>query len=420
MARESLSFMKLLHLAPDDKFMPFVQRTFEAVFPGCNEYRIPVDSQEQPLSFVLPGPGVKAIDRRYWRSQQFTSDLASADCLVINFMTPLFAAAVAKAPPRVLVVWVGWGNDYYKFIEPFLGNFHLPRTAALVSTLRTPRQPMHRRLLQLARRGIESPDHVLPYLANRRGPASGKDWSIINRIIHKVDYVSVLDEEKPLFEKAFPEFKKNYHRIQLYSAEEVFSVGPERMRGPDILLGNSATPTNNHLELFDALESVDLKGRRLITPLNYGKELYGDEIARIGREHFGDSFVPLRHFLPLDEYYNYIANCGTVLMNHVRQQGGTTVATALYKGAKVFMRNENPLLSFYRKIGMRVWSIQDEWEEAARPFEEPSDAERANNRQILESQWGHDAALASIRALEELVAKKRAAGNARSTVQDTP
>jgi dTDP-N-acetylfucosamine:lipid II N-acetylfucosaminyltransferase len=412
--------MKILHFAPDDKFVPFVQRTFDTVFPGRNEYRIPVDTAQQPLRFVLPGAGVQAVTRRYWRSQQIAADLASTDCLVINFMTPLFASAVAKAPPRVLVVWVGWGNDYYKFIEPFLGDFHLPQTAELVSRLKTPPPPVHRRLLQLARRGIESPEQVLPYLVNRNGPAAGKDRAIVNRIIHRIDYVSVLEEEKPLFEKAFPAFHKNYHRIQLYSAEEVFSVGPERMCGPDILVGNSATPTNNHLELFDALAALDLTGRRLVTPLNYGNESYGQEIARIGRGRFGDAFVPLLHFLPLDEYYHRIGNCGTVLMNHVRQQAGTTVATALYKGAKVFLRNENPLLSFYRKLGMTVRSIQDDCGEATRPFEAPPAADRASNRQILESHWGHEAALASIVALEELVARKRAAGDARSTVQDTP
>lgn len=411
--------MKILHFAPDDKFVPFVQRTFETVFPGCNEYRIPIDSNES-LRFVLPGHGVKAVERRYWYSQQLASDLAWADCLVVNFMTPLFAAAVAKAPRDLLVVWVGWGNDYYKFIEPFLGNFHLPRTAELASKLRINHPPIHRRLLDLAKRGFEAPKGVLPYLANRMVSASGERRSIVHRAIKRIDYVSVLEEEKPLFEKAFPEFQKNYHRIQLYSAEDVFSVGPERMCGTDILVGNSATPTNNHLELFDALEPVDLSGRRLIAPLNYGNAIYGDEIARIGRDRFGDSFVPLRHFLPLDEFYNHIANCGTVLMNHVRQQAGTTVATALYKGAKVLLRNENPLLSFYRNMGVKLWSIQDELEKAARPFDEPSDAQRTSNRQILDSYWGHDAALASIRALEEMVAKKRAVGDARSTVQDTP
>lgn len=409
--------MRILHFAPDDKFVPFVQRTFETVFPGCNEYRIPVNPRKG-FEFIKAGPGVIAVEPGYWRSQQLRQDLAWADCLVINFMNPLFAAALAKAPPDTSVIWVGWGADYYIFIEPFLGNFLLPRTSVLASTLRIGNKPMHMRLLELARRGRDSPTHVLPYLANRFGTWSGKDRSIVHRVIDKIDYVSVLEEEKPLFEKAFPEFHKNYHRIQLYSAEEVFSVGPERMRGPDILLGNSATPTNNHLELFEALDSVDLSGRRLIVPLNYGEEIYGDEVERIGRDRFGDVFVPLRNFLSLEEYYSYIASCGTVMMNHVRQQAGTTVATAFYKGAQVFLRNENPLLSFYRKMGIRVWSIQDDLEGVSRPFEEPSSGEQARHRQILESHWGHDAALNSIRELEGLVARKRATGNARATVQD--
>lgn len=409
--------MKILHFAPDDKFVPFVQRTFETVFPGCNQYRIPLD-RGNSFKFIAAGPGVKAVEPGYWHSKQLRQDLVWADCLVINFMTPQFAAALAKAPPDTLVIWAGWGADYYRFIEPFLGDFYLPRTSALVSTLRMTDRPMRLRLLELARRGRESPAHVLALLARRLGSLAGKDESMVHRVIGKIDYVSVLEEEKALFEQAFPEFQKNYHRIQLYSAEEVFSVGPERMCGPDILLGNSATPTNNHLELFDALESADLAGRRLIAPLNYGNEKYGDEIERVGRDRFGDAFEPLRDFMPLDEYYSYIASCGTVMMNHVRQQAGTTVATALYKGAQVFLRNENPLLSFYRNMGIRVWSIQDDLEGVTQPLQAPSVGERASHRQLLESHWGHETALDSIRTLERLAARKRATGNARSTLQD--
>jgi hypothetical protein len=409
--------MKILHFAPDDKFVPFVQRTFETVFPGCNQYRIPFNP-EKSFKFIAAGPGVKAVEPGYWHSKHLRQDLVWADCLVINYMTPQFAAALAKAPPDTLVIWAGWGADYYRFIEPFLGDFYLPRTSALVSTLRITDRPLHLRLLELARRGRESPAHILALLGRRLGSWAGKDRSMVHRVIGKIDYVSVLEEEKALFEQAFPEFEKNYHRIQLYSAEEVFSVGPKRMCGPDILFGNSATPTNNHLEMFDALESADLAGRRLIAPLNYGNKKYGDEIERIGRDRFGDAFVALRDFMPLDEYYSHIASCGTVMMNHVRQQGGTTVATALYKGAQVFLRNENPLLSFYRNMGIRVWSIQNDLEGVTQPFQAPSGGERASHRQVLESHWGHEAALDSIRTLERLAARKRATGNARSTVQD--
>lgn len=396
--------------------MPFVQRTFETVFPGCNQYRIP-GNPRTGFKYIAVDMGVTTVRPDYWRSQRLRKDLEWADCLVVNYMTPQFAAAVAKAPRDTLVVWVGWGADYYRFIEPFLGDFCLPRTSELVSRLRMTDKPIVTRLLRLARRGLESPLYVLPYVGNRLGLWSGKNNSMVHSVIEKIDYVSVLEEEKSYFELAFPKFRKNYHRIQLYSAEEVFSVGPERMCGPDILLGNSATPTNNHLELFDVLASIDLTGRKLIAPLNYGNAIYGDEIERIGRDRFGDAFVPLRNFLPLDEYYSYIASCGTVIMNHVRQQAGTTVAAALYKGAKVFLRNENPLLSFYRRMGIRICSIPDELERAGQPFEGPSAGERVINRQILEGHWGHDTALDAIRALEGLAARKRATGDARSTLQ---
>ena len=98
-----------------------------------------------------------------------------ADCLVINFMTLHSEAAPAKAPPDTMVIWVGWGAGYYRFIEPFLGDFYLPLTSMLVLTLRMTDKPIHLRLLELARRGCESPAHVLRLLASRLGSWAGKD-----------------------------------------------------------------------------------------------------------------------------------------------------------------------------------------------------------------------------------------------------
>jgi len=38
----------------------------------------------------------------------------------------------------------------------------------------------------------------------------------------------------------------------------------------NILLGNSATYTNNHLDCFEVISKIDLNNRKIICPLNYG------------------------------------------------------------------------------------------------------------------------------------------------------
>src|SRR5690606_28840957 len=45
--------------------------------------------------------------------------------------------------------------------------------------------------------------------------------------------------------------------------------------GHNILLGNSSSYTNNHIEAIDQIANLDLQDRRVIIPLNYGDKDYG-------------------------------------------------------------------------------------------------------------------------------------------------
>ena len=391
--------MRILHFAPDDKFLPFLQGTFETVYPGCNAYRIE-KAPGSNFEFALTDSNVKAVDKRYWTSEELDSDLKASDCLVINFMLEAYTHAVKIAPKDLFIVWMGWVADYYRFIEPFMGSFLLSKTNQFIK--------YHGHTIQhYLKQGVKYPSRILPHVSRRIGFHSKEAFSMIPEIVPRLDLVTILDEEIELFEKAFPSYCKKYHRLRLYSAEQTFAVGPSRMNGPDLLIGNSATPTNNHLELFDLLSKFDLDGRHLIVPLNYGDMWYGDAIARMGQKRFGSGFVPLRNFLPLKEYYGYIARCGTVFMNHIRQQAGTTIATALYKGAKVYLRNENPVFRFYRKIGLPIRSIQDDLLRRTDIFGPLGEEDTKLNQVILTDYWGHEAALNAIRELEEMVKNKR-------------
>lgn len=66
--------LRFLHFAPDDKFVPFLQETFEAVFPGKNEYRIARKSDKCP-AFVKSSKTVLRVDKAYWGSARLEQDL---------------------------------------------------------------------------------------------------------------------------------------------------------------------------------------------------------------------------------------------------------------------------------------------------------------------------------------------------------
>lgn len=387
--------MKIVHFAVDDKFIPFIQETFEQVFPDKNYYRVPGNPKEG-LKFVRPASNVCIVGERYWDSSDVADDLQDCDCLIIHFMTRWFMEGILKAPPKCLVVWVGWGADYYYLIEPLLGNLLLPDTTKLSSELIKPRS-----WCDLLFKALQKPSKVFRYI--RRKLMLDRS---IHDVIGRIDLLWVNPEEMSMIETALPGFRGQFHRICYYSAEDTFSVGPDKMSGPDILIGNSATPTNNHLEAFTLISKLQLDDRKIVVPLSYGDQSYGDAIERIGKNLFGSRLVALRHFMPLADYYHAISSCGTVIMNHVRQQAGTTIAAALYKGAKIYLRKENPVFAFYRNMGMRLFSIQEDIVDNDELWSPLSSEEHAAHKRILENYWGRSAALECIAALNDQVQKK--------------
>ena len=76
----------------------------------------------------------------------------------------------------------------------------------------------------------------------------------------------------------------------------------EEELGKHIQLGNSATPTNNHIEAIDWLAQMELGARRVIVPLSYGSDEYRDMVCAYGKKRLGDTFQPVTDFMPFDEY----------------------------------------------------------------------------------------------------------------------
>ena len=129
------------------------------------------------------------------------------------------------------------------------------------------------------------------------------------------------------------------HELPLFTAEDVFERGPAEMAGPDVLVGNSATASNNHADAF-ALLAGCTGGARVVVPLSYGNADYGAQVAALGARLFGDRFDALREWMPIDAYNERIRNCGFVVMNHRRQQAVGNIGAALFKGATVYLRRE--------------------------------------------------------------------------------
>src|SRR5262249_49706535 len=100
-------------------------------------------------------------------------------------------------------------------------------------------------------------------------------------------------------------------------ADEADTSSTEPLNARNILVGNSSSPTSNHVDAFEMLVRLKLGDRKVIVPLSYGgREDYRDHVIKAGNRLFGSNFIPLVEFMPMKDYSALIKACGVYILNH--------------------------------------------------------------------------------------------------------
>ena len=128
-----------------------------------------------------------------------------------------------------------------------------------------------------------------------------------------------------------------------------------------LLVGNSADPSNNHIDMFDkilatgAVEQI----KKIYCPLSYGDHKYGERVERYGHEVFGNMFIPLKDFMPLDEYNAILESVNVAIFNHDRQQAMGNTINLLGMGKKVFIKSGTSTWDLLNRLGITVFDVED-------------------------------------------------------------
>ncbi len=184
-----------------------------------------------------------------------------------------------------------------------------------------------------------------------------------------------------MVKKVNPDFKPEYIPWNYGSLEENMLLG-KKINGNNILIGNNAYYTNNHLDAFEMVHKLGSEGKKIICPLSYGYPWYRELVVRRGRDLFGDSFIPLTDFMPMKDYFDLIGSCSIVIMNQLRQQGMGSISAMLYLGARVFLQPMNPAYQAYKKDGVELFSIE-EAEVHWGPYRQMDEEAIVKNRNII-------------------------------------
>lgn len=152
-----------------------------------------------------------------------------------------------------------------------------------------------------------------------------------------------------------------YHECFMYPSNLYKEYAtPEKLGiAINILLGNSADPTNNHFEILDKLERYKDQDILIYCPLSYGDAKYAEGVVKQGQALFGDKFIPLRDFMPFEKYLELLGQIDIGIFAHKRQQGMGNITTLLGLGKKVYMRSDVTSWGTFEQLGVRLYDVND-------------------------------------------------------------
>ena len=326
---------KILHIMPDDKFNDRAVVRFEEVAPGMSGYLVPATST-RPFEYITSS----LIKPMSYAGITSLFDEGRAKVVFFHSLPTRHRHLVRAVPKTTKIVWIGWGNDYYKTLLrsqfPYPAGLLDPHTIQHFLPNYSKKLPPLRRLKDLLRFALKSQPSAF----------SKKDFK-------RIDYfIPVLKKEYDISRETNPWFTAEYAQW-LYSRKQderqyETCVSPN---AENVMLGNSASLTNNHLDALRILAEGDKKSfTKLFCPLSYGDKKVALSVTDLGKYYFGKKFVPLHEFLSKDSYHAIMRTCHTVVMNHVRQQAGGNINFALNTGVRVVL---NPRSVFRGELNSR-------------------------------------------------------------------
>jgi len=176
--------------------------------------------------------------------------------------------------------------------------------------------------------------------------------------------VNLIDEDYNEISKIFSNKTKHYVGVMPADPrrEEQFSkylnFEKENIE-KTIIVGNSATRENCHIETLKMLEHLKDEDIKIICPLSYGDEKYREEVIKKGKEIFKEKFHPITEFMNYQQYLELLSKCSVGIFNNNRQQAMGNISALLKIGKKIYLRNNTSMWKEYEKNNLKIFNIEE-------------------------------------------------------------
>lgn len=158
--------------------------------------------------------------------------------------------------------------------------------------------------------------------------------------------------------KTNAQFKFFYYINSTSNASSYDNMKLSESKQNIFLINHSASFTGNHVTILKKLSSLSIDDIKLIIPISYGPKEHADLIEKEAMKLFPNKYILLKDYMPRNEYYSIVDKCQCAIMGHRRQEAGGNISFLLLHGKKVFLREDNSLLQYYKNLGCFVYSFE--------------------------------------------------------------
>lgn len=174
--------------------------------------------------------------------------------------------------------------------------------------------------------------------------------------------INLIDGDYEELSKVFPNNTKHYIGImpadprRIENFEEYLKENKITNR---IIVGNSATKENHHVEVFKMLEHLKNDNIEVVSPLSYGDMEYAKKVIKEGKKLLGDKFVPINNFMNAKDYLQFLSTCTIGIFYNDRQQAMGNINRLLKLGKKVYLRKGTSMERNFKKYNIKIYDVEE-------------------------------------------------------------
>jgi dTDP-N-acetylfucosamine:lipid II N-acetylfucosaminyltransferase len=353
------------HIMSDAVFIDWFIETAESISPDKNIYLINTKSKNSVIKsdkIIIAPVGSKIF-------KGFMDKILDGDKVFAHWVSPKVQWTINRINKNVKIGLFFWGGDFYEQPDNKYNDFIYDALT----------EPIHTKYYNLTKKPYYA-DSALDFLRKTFFYLTDSFKKKVfeherQAFLRRLDYFAGLMPQEMDWVKSHYAMPKAQFCFFFYGNKTVYALDNKPIFNDEsslhsskclnILIGNSANDSNNHIDALHALMSFKNENLRLILPLNYGQNegkhgfWYRNQVIKEAKKIFGEAkILALTDMIPFTEYQNLMNSVDIAIMNHNRQQAVGNIIALLAQGKKVYMKTDkNILAQFLQQMLLKMYLV---------------------------------------------------------------